>query len=168
MHQLRYGFLFTLLVVMLTVVGCGPLNFGINTRAVTITVNLDEGTLNTLLTQVQESVIAVNGEALLGKIGRIDFIEPDTIRVFGTRTQNGNTVEGSFDVNTVLDQGALKASITALNIPGLNMDSPIIQQINNELSAAFGEQISQQQDGSISSVQVTEDALNIVIEVPFR
>lgn len=168
MHQLRYGFLFTLLVVMLTVVGCGPLNFGINTRAVTITVNLDEGTLNTLLTQVQESVIAVNGEALLGKIDRIDFIEPDTIRVFGTRTQNGNTVEGSFDVNTVLDQGALKASITALNIPGLNMDSPIIQQINNELSAAFGEQISQQQDGSISSVQVTEDALNIVIEVPFR
>jgi hypothetical protein len=104
----------------------------------------------------------------LGKIDRIDFIEPDTIRVFGTRTQNGNTVEGSFDVNTVLDQGALKASITALNIPGLNMDSPIIQQINNELSAAFGEQISQQQEGSISSVQVTEDALNIVIEVPFR
>ncbi len=168
MHQLRYGFLFTLLVVMLTVVGCGPLNFGINTRAVTITVNLDEGILNTLLTQVQDSVIAVNGEALLGKIDRIDFIEPDTIRVFGTRTQNGNTVEGSFDVNTVLDQGAFKASISALNIPGLNMDSPLIQQINNELSMAFSEQISQQQEGAISSVQVTEDALNIVIEVPFR
>jgi hypothetical protein len=168
MNRSRYTFFAALLVVMLTVAGCGPLNFGINTRAVTITVNLDEGTLNTLLTQVQESVIAVNGEALLGKIDRIDFIEPDTIRVFGTRTQNGNTVEGSFDVNTVLDQGALKASITALNIPGLNMDSPIIQQINNELSAAFGEQISQQQEGSISSVQVTEDALNIVIEVPFR
>jgi len=168
MKQSRYHFVVALLIVMLTVVGCGPLNFGINTRAVTITVNLDEGTLNTLLTQVQESVIAVNGEALLGKIDRIDFIEPDTIRVFGTRTQNGNTVEGSFDVNTVLDQGALKASITALNIPGLNMDSPIIQQINNELSAAFGEQISQQQEGTISGVQVTEDALNIVIEVPFR
>jgi len=168
MNRSRYTFFAALLVVMLTVAGWGPLNFGINTRAVTITVNLDEGTLNTLLTQVQESVIAVNGEALLGKIDRIDFIEPDTIRVFGTRTQNGNTVEGSFDVNTVLDQGALKASITALNIPGLNMDSPIIQQINNELSAAFSEQISQQQEGTISSVQVTEDALNIVIEVPFR
>ena len=90
MKQSRYHFVLALLVVMLTVVGCGPLNFGINTRAVTITVNLDEGTLNTLLTQVQESVVAVNGEALLGKIDRIDFIEPDTIRVFGTRTQNGS------------------------------------------------------------------------------
>ena len=147
MKQSRYHFVLALLVVMLTVVGCGPLNFGINTRAVTITVNLDEGTLNTLLTQVQESVVAVNGEALLGKIDRIDFIEPDTIRVFGTRTQNGNTVDGSFDVQTTLDQGALKASISALNSPGLNMDSPVIQEINNQLSAAFGEQISQQQEG---------------------
>ena len=168
MKQSRYHVVLALLVVMLTVVGCGPLNFGINTRAVTITVNLDEGTLNTLLTQVQESVVAVNGEALLGKIDRIDFIEPDTIRVFGTRTQNGNTVDGSFDVQTTLDQGALKASISALNISGLNMDSPVIQEINNQLSAAFGEQISQQQEGSIASVQVTADALNIVIEVPFR
>jgi len=168
MKRSRYTFFVALLVVMLTIVGCGPLNFGINTRAVTITVNLDEGMLNPLLSQVQDSVVAVNGEALLGKIDRIDFIEPDTIRVFGTRIQNGNTVEGSFDVNTVLDQGALSASISALTIPGLTMDSPVIQQINNELSAAFSEQISQQQEGTISSVQVTEDALNIVIEVPFR
>lgn len=169
MKQSRYHFfVVTLLIVMLTVVGCGPLNFGINTRAVTITVNLDESTLNTLLTRVQDSLVTVNGEALLGEITRIDFVEPDVIRVFGTRTQNGNTVEGSFDVQTTLDQGALKATINALNIPGLNLDSPLIQQINNELSAAFGEQISQQQEGSISSVRVTEDALNIVIEVPFR
>lgn len=168
MKQSRYHFVVALLAVMVAVVGCGPLNFGINTRAVTITVNLDEGILNTLLTQVQDSVVAVNGEALLGKIDRIDFIEPDTIRVFGTRTQNGNTVDGSFDVQTTLEQGALKASISALNIPGLNMDSPVIQEINNQLSAAFSEQISQQQEGSIASVQVTADALNIVIEVPFR
>lgn len=168
MKQSRYHVVVALVVVLLTAVGCGPLNFGINTRAVTITVNLDEGILNTLLTQAQEGVVAVNGQALLGEISRIDFVTPDTIQVFGTTTQNGSVVEGSFDLQTVLDQGSLKVNVSAVNIPGLTLDSPGIQEINNQLSAAFTEQISQQQEGAISSVQVTEDALSIVIEVPFR
>lgn len=168
MKYARYNHLVAVLVVTLLLTGCGFLNFGINTRAVTITVNLDEGILNTLLTQAQNSVVAVNGEALLAEITRIDFVAPETIRVFGTRNQNGNTLEGSFDVQTALDQGALKATISAVNIPGYSLDSPVIQQVNSELSKAFTEQISQQQEGALSSVQVTEDALRIIIEVPFR
>lgn len=166
MKQLRYGLLATL--VMFVLVGCGPLNFGLNSRAVTITVNLDEAILNQLLTKAQESVVAVNGDALLGEITHIDFQAPDTIRVFGTHNQNGNSVEGSFDLQTTLEQGALKVNMSAVNIPGFGLDSPVIQQINNELSRAFTEQINQQQEGVISSVQVTENALALVIEVPFR
>lgn len=167
MNQVRYGFLFMLLVVMLTVAGCGFLNFGLNSHAVTITVNLDEGTLNTLLTHAQDSVVAANGEALLAQITQIDFVAPDTVRVFGARDQNGSTIEGSFDLRTTLEEGALKATISAVNMPGFSLDSPAIQKINQELSAAFTEQLRQQHEGTISNVQVTSDALAIVFEVPF-
>lgn len=168
MQRSRYTVLVVLSFLLLAVVGCGPLNFGINSRAVTITIDLDEGILNRLLSEAQNKVVAVNGEALLAEISQIDFQAPDTIRVFGSRNQNGSTIEGSFDVQTLLDQGALKVNISAVNIPGYSLDSPAIQQINNELSKAFTEQINQQQEGAISSVQVTEDALSLVIEVPFR
>ncbi len=168
MKHLRYSLLAPIALIMLVLAGCGPLNFGINSRAVTITVNLDEAMLNTLLTQAQESVVAINGDTLLGEITNIDFQAPDTIRVFGTRNQGGSTVEGSFDVQTAVEQGALKVNISAVNVPGMGMDSPVIQQINNELSRAFTEQISQQQEGAISSVTVTEDAVALLIEVPFR
>lgn len=168
MQRTRYTGLVVLAFLLLAVVGCGPLNFGLNSRAVTITVNLDEGILNRLLSEAQSQVTAVSGEALLAEISNIDFQAPDTIRVFGSHNQNGSNVEGNFDVKTVLDQGALKVNISAVNIPGYSLDSPAIQQINNELSKAFTEQISQQQEGAISSVQVTEDALSLVVEVPFR
>lgn len=158
----------TLALMLLVLAGCGPLNFGLNSRALTITVNLDETMLNRILTQAQDSIVAVNGDVLFGEITNIDFQAPDTIRVFGTRNQGGSTIEGSFDVQTAVEQGALRANVSAVNIPGVSLDSPIIQQINNELSRAFTEQISQQQEGAISSVQVTEDALSLVIEVPFR
>ena len=168
MQRSRYLLLAVLSFLLLAVVGCGPLNFGLNSRAVTITIDLDEGILNRLLSEAQNQVTAVNGEALLAEISQIDFQAPDTIRVFGSRNQNGSPIEGSFDVQTLLDQGALKVNISAVNIPGYSLDSPAIQQINNELSKAFTEQINQQQEGAISSVQVTEDALSLVIEVPFR
>jgi hypothetical protein len=168
MKQLWYRLLIPVMLVMVVLVGCGPLNFGLNSRAVTITVNLDEAILNQLLTKAQESVVAVNGEALLAEITSLDFQAPDTIRVFGTRNQAGSTVEGSFDVQTAVEQGALKVTINAVNIPGIAMDSPVIQQINTELSRAFTEQINQQQQGAISSVTVTEEAVALVIEVPFR
>ena len=168
MQRSRYTLLTVISFLLLAVVGCGPLNFGLNSRAVTITIDLDEGILNRLLSEAQNKVVAVNGEALLAEISQIDFQAPDTIRVFGSRNQNGSTIEGSFDVQTVLDQGALKVNISAVNIPGYSLDSPAIQQINSELSKAFTEQINQQQEGAISSVQVTEDALSLVIEVPFR
>lgn len=160
--------LLVLPLLMLVLAGCGLFNFGINSRAVTITVNLNEEILNRILTQAQDSIVAVNGDTLLGEITNIDFQAPDTIRVFGTRNQGGSTIEGSFDLQTVVEQGALKASISAVNIPGVGLDSPVIQQINDELSRAFTEQINQQQEGAIASVQVTEDALALVVEVPFR
>ncbi|MBX3015423.1 MAG: hypothetical protein KF832_28140 [Caldilineaceae bacterium] len=168
LKPLRYYQLACIALVMLAVTGCGLLNFGLNTRALTITVNLDETLLNRILTQAQESVATVNGTELLGEITEIDFQAPDTIRVFGTHNQNGNRLEGSFDLQTGLEQGALKASISAVNIPGITLESPVIQQINSALSSAFSEQISQQQEGAISSVTVTADALSLVIEVPFR
>jgi len=168
MKQLHYRLFTAIALVMLVLTGCGPLNFGINTRAVTITINLDEAILNTLLTQAQESVVAINGDTLLGEITNIDFQAPDTIRVFGTRNQGGSPVEGSFDAQLLLEQGALNVGISAVNIPGIELDSPVIQQINSELSRAFTEQINQQQEGAISSVTVTEDAVALVIEVPFR
>lgn len=168
MQRSRYTLLALVSFLLLVLVGCGPLNFGLNSRAVTITIDLDEGILNRLLSEAQSQVTAVNGEALLAEISRIDFEAPDTIRVFGSRNQNGSTVEGSFDVQTMLDQGALKVNIGAVNIPGYSVDSPVIQQINSELSRVFTEQINQQQEGAISSVQVTADALSLVIEVPFR
>jgi len=164
MKQLHYRLFTAIGLVMLVLTGCGPLNFGINTRAVTITINLDEAILNTLLTQAQESVVAINGDTLLGEITNIDFQAPDTIRVFGTRNQGGSPV----DAQLLLEQGALNVGISAVNIPGIELDSPVIQQINSELSRAFTEQINQQQEGAISSVTVTEDAVALVIEVPFR
>jgi len=163
-----FSTLLTLALVLLILVGCGPLNFGLSSRAITITVNLDESTLNRILTQAQDSVVAVNGDVLFGEITNIDFQAPDTVRVFGTRNQAGTPIEGSFDLQMALEQGALNVRVSAVSIPGISLDSPIIQQINDELSRAFTEQINQQQEGAISSVQVTEDAVALVIEVPFR
>ncbi|MEZ4735527.1 MAG: hypothetical protein R3E79_51200 [Caldilineaceae bacterium] len=70
----------TLALMLLVLAGCGPLNFGLNSRALTITVNLDETMLNRILTQAQDSIVAVNGDVLFGEITNIDFQAPDTIR----------------------------------------------------------------------------------------
>ncbi|MBL8161861.1 MAG: hypothetical protein JNJ61_07725 [Anaerolineae bacterium] len=160
--MLKRTLLAALLLVLLAACGSG-LNVNVDQQGnLGITIELQEDTVNAL---IKDAVInSEGGEPILTEINSID-LKPGTITVSGTRTVGGTRVEGSFDLSVATDGGALRARITAVNIPGVTLDSRVIAQANTSLEEAFRQSASQADEVRFDSVEVTDTSLKMVITV---
>jgi hypothetical protein len=151
-----------LLLVLLAACGSG-LNLNVDQQGnLGITIELQEDTVNAL---IKDAVInSEGGEPILTEITSID-LKPGTITVSGARTAGGTRVQGSFDLSVATDGGALSARITAVNIPGVTLDSRVIAQANASLEEAFRQSASQADEARFDSVEITPTSLKMVITV---
>ncbi len=77
-------------------------------------------------------------DRLLDVVTRVE-IHDGFLRYIGFRMQpDGSKAPGAFDLSVGAENGALKAQITAVNIPGVTLSDPAIVQANRELAAELG------------------------------
>ncbi len=149
--------LISLLAVALAACGAG-LNLNIDEQGnLGITVELQEATVNNI---IRDAVVTGEGDQIFTEITSVD-LKPGVITVNGTR----QTTAGNFDLSMASDGGALRAQITAVNVEGLNLESPEIVRANEELATAFRQSASASENVRFDSVEITDTTMKFVITI---
>jgi hypothetical protein len=129
-----------------------------------IQATLNESDVNTLLSDSHNHVQDKSHD-LLDQITSVDM-QDGLIRVYGTRTNRGETVSGSYDVTLKAEDGALKAQIVAVNIPGMSLDDPRVQNANQEIARSLSRSAAENRDNvTFTSVKITDSAMQVNLSV---
>lgn len=152
-------------IVLLTSIACTMGGVTISKDKATIQINISEDQVNTML-QRSESNLGVSSEGLLKKIDSVEF-HNGYIRVYGEdETPDGATVSGSYDISLMAEDGELKVQITAVNVPGVDLNDPRIVKANREFSQELSQSF-RESNGEVLFKEVTlsEDGLIITLEI---
>lgn len=152
-----------LFVLPLAAAGCGIAGISTEGGQLTVDVNLSEQAVNNLIASVVRAGDNT-GDFLLTEVSSVDLIEPNTIRVFGS----ADGVEGSYDMTMEAVDGALKIEVVAVNLPGVSMDDPRIQEANDEMAEAFLDQAQSGDPGSVADVAVVNNELKFTFQAPIN
>ncbi|MEM7126478.1 MAG: hypothetical protein AAF702_09145 [Chloroflexota bacterium] len=79
---------------------------------------------------------------------------------------DGREVEGTLDIAFSAANGKPHAEIVDVNVPGLNLNSPAIQKINEKFAKEFVMEISDSEPMGVKSIQVRNDALSVAVTTP--
>jgi hypothetical protein len=154
----------TLFILMMLIVSlsCSLMNLGLSGNGTQLTVELKEADINRVLQQRYTH----QSDALFNEINEVD-IQDGFIRVFGdARKADGSTVSGSYDAVMNVENGALKVEITAVDIEGLSIDDPKVQQTNQELADELGQAAAESQGVfEFESVSLGNDVMKIVMKI---
>lgn len=103
---------------------------------------------------------------LLDHITRVEFHD-GYIRYLGTKVQPGGVeVQGSLDLSMTAENGQLKATITAVDIPGIDLTDRCIVDANQKMEEAFTEMVFDTHGEVVfNEVTVEEGALRMKIQV---
>lgn len=148
-------------VFLLTLAGCGIANIRTEGGQLAVDVNMSESQVNSLINLAISRSGNVTSDFLLDQISSVDFIEPDTMRVFGS----AGGVEGSYDMTISAADGALQIAVADVNVPGISMDDPRIEKANEALTTSFTNSARSENDGRFTNAAVEGDQLTITIEV---
>ena len=108
-------------------------------------------------------------DPLLDDVTRLE-LHDGYLRFVGTRTQpDGSVVPGSVDLYVGAKDDNLTARIIAVDIPGIEIDDPLVVEINQEMKVEFYRVMaSPDADVLFKDVQVTEEELRMKIQVTVR
>jgi predicted small lipoprotein YifL len=153
-----------LLVLAAALTACG-----VESGALTIPVTISESQLNQFL-QAASDAGATADTRLLDSIERTEFIEPDTVRWYGTHTTDtGQTVQGSVDMRFGTANGELDVQVTDVNIAGMNANSEQVQRINQEMENALSQAGRPEQEvARVLSASVVDNQLEIVFAIQMQ
>ena len=133
-----------------------------DTTSLEVTITLSENDVNRLL---RHSFVDQDEDNLLEDITSIDM-QPGVIRIHGTYTNSdGATVPGSADITFSVQDGMLNGKITAVEIAGLDVNHPRVTRINDLMTKEFAKAASESDEVEFTSVEITEDSLEFVIQV---
>ncbi|HVN52980.1 MAG TPA: LmeA family phospholipid-binding protein [Anaerolineaceae bacterium] len=153
------------LFVLLTSAACGF--SGITSKIgnnLDFQVTLTEDQINTMLSNAHDSSVDRDRD-LLDKVAKVD-LHDGLIRVYGTRTHQGQQVSGSYDVKLAAVDGELKAEIVGVDIPGMSLDDPRVQSTNEEVAKSLRQSAVENRDHvTFDSVKVTNDNVQINLTV---
>ncbi len=132
----------------------------------TIDITLTEAQLNAFISKNPENTnLEMSGDELLKDIDRVETHD-GFIRVFGTTiAPTGDDIYGSFDVSFSAEDDILKVKIIDLDMPGLELDDPRIEKINQRLEKELTQSVTES-NGEVKykSASVTEDGLKLTIQ----
>lgn len=159
----RVGLTTILAATLLLAAGC--LGVSINEGSITVTLTMSEGKLDRMLEGPQRG----EGDFLLKEITNIDLIEPDTIHVEGVYdAPGGGEAEGSVEMRFGAADGVLEVQITDVDIEGLNMDSPEVQEMNADLARELRQGFGGEHDAEVLAAGVADGRLYMVIRASLR
>ncbi len=151
-----------MLVMALATSACGTTSFSTEGGELTISVNLSEDQVNGLVGRIINS--DTDDDFLFEDVSRVDLIEPNLIRAFGTTVEG---TSGSYDTTIDAVDEALQLEVVAVDIPGVTMEDPRVQAANDELAQAFLDSArSDGEGGGMADVAVVDDELIFTIKAP--
>jgi hypothetical protein len=130
----------------------------------TITVAMSEDRVNGLMTGVIDG--NTDDDFLLAEVTSVDLIEPNIIRVAGV-THDG--AAGSYDLTIAAVDETIRLEVVAVDAPGVTLEDPRIQAVNDELTEAFlADARAEGGDGGVTEVAVVDDELVFTIRAPLE
>ncbi len=152
-----------LLTAALAASGCSAGNVRLGTISRVVDITIDQAQFDQGRPQF---TVGLNGpyDRLLDQVTRVE-IHDGFLRYTGFKMQpDGSEVPGSFDLSLGAENGALKAQIVAVNIPGVTLAAPVIVEANRELAVELSQMVTGEQ-AEVQFLEVTarEGALHLRI-----
>lgn len=154
-------------LLMLTTLAC---NLGFQNGNITLTITLKRDNLLQLINSAQGLAGTVSDTDLMIEVQDVQFIEPDKVRLTGFYgLPNSTRVTGEIELTFSVENDQPKVEITWVNIPGLDLASDFVKNINEKLSGLLRDQIAQSGENAlIKAIYVDDEAVKIDVEVPVR
>jgi hypothetical protein len=167
MIKKNYAFFFLTSLLILTTLAC---NLGFRDGNIAMTITLKRDNLMQIINSAQGIAGNVSDTELMVEVQDIQFIEPDKVRLIGLYgLPNAGRVSGEIELTFTVEDEKPKVEITWVNIPGLDLASDFVKNINETISKLLQDQIDQAGDSAIiNAIYVEDDAVKIDIQVPVR
>lgn len=165
--QKKYAFILLISLLVLTTFAC---NFGIQNGNIEMTITLKRDNLMQIINSAQGIAGNFSDTELVIEVQDIQFIEPDKIRLIGFYgLPNSERVQGEVELTFTIENDKPKVEITWVNIPGLDLASDFVKNINEQLSELIQDQIDQSGENAIiDAIYVQDEALMIEIQIPVQ
>jgi hypothetical protein len=167
MKKKNYAFFILISLLIFTSFAC---NLGVRDGNLNLTITLKRDNLMKIINGAQGISGTVSGTELLVEIEDIQFIEPDRIKLFGVYGMpNSTRVSGEIELTFTIENEKPKVEITWVNIPGLDLASDFVKNINETLSGLIQDQVSQAGENAlIKAIYVKDEALKIDVQIPVK
>ena len=164
MVKKNYALIMLISLLILSTLAC---NFGFQDGKVTLTITLKKDNLMTLINSAQGIAGSVSETELLIEVEDVQFIEPDKVRLTGYYgLPNSNRINGEVELTFSVENEQPKVEVTWVNIPGLDLASDFVKNINEQLSGLIKDQIAQSGENAlIKAIYVEDEAVKIDVEV---
>jgi hypothetical protein len=163
-HMTRNAILLlTLTILLLAALGCS--NLGFQDGAITVDVTLNASTLNNLVGKV-----GVDNGNIVGKIEKIELIEPNIMRITAEYKLGEKTESGSIDFAITTGGDGVKVEAVNSTLPGLEKDSPAVQRFNTALGNALGAFAAEKDEraAGITDIKVKDGSLVFTLSVKVK
>ncbi|MDO9087894.1 MAG: hypothetical protein Q7U53_16930 [Anaerolineaceae bacterium] len=167
MKKNNHAFFILLFLLIFTSLAC---NLGFRDGNIAMTITLKRDNLLQIINNAQVIAGNVSDTELLVEVQDIQFIEPDKIKLIGFYgLPNSTRVNGEIELTFTMENEQPKVEITWVNIPGLDLASDFVKNINEKLSELIRDQVDQAGENAlIKAIYVQDEAVKIDIEVPVR
>ena len=167
MKYFRIGMLVLGAGLLLSACGIG-LNIKTDAQGNTVLdVSLEESVVNRILQQAVNNAenSSNNQNGWLNQIDSVDM-KPGLIIVTGQRiSPDGTKTPGSFDLTLSAENGQLKASVSNVQLQGVEVSQEQINQINERIASELSKAASNSENAEITSVNITDNALQFAITI---
>ena len=145
-------------------------NFGIQNGNIEMTITLKRDNLMQIINGAQGIAGTLSETELVVEVEDVQFIEPDKIRLIGYYGMpNSQRVNGEIELTFSIENEKPKVEVTWVNIPGLDLASDFVKNINEMLSGLIQDQIDQAGENAlIKAIYVEDEAVKIEIQIPVR
>ncbi len=150
-----------LALLMSTVLGCS--NLGYHNGVVTMDVTLSADALNKIVDKV-----GIDSDGFVGKIEKVELIEPNILRITGDFKLLGKENKGSVDFALTLGNEGVQVDAVHSTIPGVDGNTPVVKTFSNALASALNAFVVENSDGGITDLKVKDGSLVITVGVKVK
>jgi len=164
MRQKNYALLMLVGLIILSTLAC---NLGFQDGKITLTITLKRDNLLSIINSAQGVAGSLSESELMIEVEDVQFIEPDKVRLTGFYgLPNQTRVNGEVELTFSVENEQPKVEVTWVNIPGLDLASDFVKQINEKLSGLIKDQVAQSGENAlIKAIYVQDEAVKIDVEV---
>lgn len=146
--------LMSLALVTIAALGCS--NFGYENGVVTVDVTLGVDTLNKIVDNV-----GIDSDDFVGKVERIELIEPNIMRITGDFKLLGTAKNGSIDFAITTGKDGVHVDVVKSTIPGVDGNTPAVKTFSKALGKALSAFAAENSDskGGITDINVKDGQL---------